>query len=80
MKLRNLIFALFLAIGAIGFTACTGDDGDSRTGWDRKLDPAGPQGEPGEDAGDLLSTMATGFLTELGETFGIDGSCADRCA
>ena len=48
MKLRNLIFSLFLAIGAIAFTACTGDDGDA--GPAGPAGPAGEQGPPGEPA------------------------------
>ena len=47
MKLRNLIFGLFLAIGAIGFTACTGDDGAQGPKGDQ-----GEQGPPGEDGAD----------------------------
>jgi hypothetical protein len=53
MKLRNLIFALFLVIGAIGFVSCTGDDGEAGPAG-----PAGPAGEKG-DSGD--SGSASGF-------------------
>ncbi len=65
MKLRNLIFALFLVIGAIGFVSCTGDDGEAGPAG-----PAGPAGEPGDpgDSGDASGTYS--FLTSWGSETG----------
>ena len=71
MKLRNLIFALFLVMGAIGFTACTGDDGSQ-----------GPKGDPGEkgDPGDLGGSGGAAafynFLTSWGSETG-EVACDD---
>ena len=73
MKLRNLIFALFLAIGAIGFTACTGDDGEQ--GPPGEPGEQGPPGEPGADAGDVESNYS--FLTNWGAASGM-ASCSSE--
>lgn len=67
MKLRNLIFSLFLAIGAIGFTACVGGD-DGATGPAGPAGPPGEQGPPGETAEDVESNYA--FLTNWGAASG----------
>ena len=72
MKLRNLIFALFLVIGAIGFVSCTGDDGD--TGPAGPAGPAGPQGDPGADAGDVEYNYP--FLANWGKPSG-QAACGD---
>ena len=75
MKLRNLFFALLLAVGAIGFTSCTGDDGDAGPAGEQG--PPGEQGEqgpPGEDAGDV--EYGYGFLVNWGKPSG-SMSCED---
>lgn len=67
MKLRNLIFALFLVIGAIGFVSCTGDDG--ATG---PAGPAGPKGDKGDtgDAGDSGGPGSTTGTYDFLKTWG----------
>ncbi len=53
-------------IGAIGFTACTGDDG--APGAPGEQGPPGEQGEPGADAGDVEYSYP--FLTNWGDSDG----------
>lgn len=74
MKLRNLIFSLFLLIGAIGFTACTGDGDDGAAGPAGPPGEQGPPGEPGADAGDVEYNYP--FLANWGKPSG-QAACGD---
>ena len=72
MKLRNLIFALFLVIGAIGFVSCTGDDG--ATGPQGPQGEQGPKGDPGDGGAGGMATYD--FLKAWGSETGTIG-CDD---